>query len=114
MARRNSAAAIKIEYPAKVFAALGDPIRLSLVHKLNDSHSHSISNLTQGTKITRQAVTRHLSVLEGIGLVTKIKDGRETLYILDPQPLKSMQEYLEIIAAQWDDKLNNLKKFLEN
>lgn len=113
MARRNNAA-LKIEYPAKVFAALGDPVRLSLVHKLNDSHSHSISNLTQGAKITRQAVTRHLSVLEGIGLVNKIKDGRETLYILDPEPLKSMQAYLEIISAQWDNKLNNLKNFLED
>lgn len=105
---------MRIEYPAKVFAALGDPVRLSLVNKLNDSHLHSISNLTQGTKITRQAVTRHLTVLEGIGLVTKVKEGRETLYVLDPKPLKTMKEYLEIIAAQWDEKLNDLKTYLED
>jgi DNA-binding transcriptional ArsR family regulator len=111
---RSSSSALKIEYPAKVFAALGDPTRLALVEKLNDSQSHSISYLTEGTKITRQAVTRHLTVLEQTGLVSKIKDGRETLYVLDPKPLKSMQEYLEVISLQWDFALNNLKSFIED
>ncbi|MCX6129232.1 MAG: helix-turn-helix domain-containing protein, partial [Proteobacteria bacterium] len=85
-----------------------------LVTKLNDGKPHSISELTQGTKITRQAVTRHLTVLENVGLVTKVKEGRESLYELDPKPIQSMQECLDIIAYQWDDALQNLKKFLEN
>lgn len=114
MARLAKVTAQRVESSAKIFAALGDPTRLSLVHKLNDTNYHSISNLTEGTKITRQAVTRHLTVLEDIGLVTKVKEGREVLYVLDPAPLKSMSEYLEIIAAQWDEKLNDLKNFLEN
>lgn len=97
-----------------MFSALGDPMRLSLVAKLNDGRPHSISALTHGTKITRQAVTKHLSVLENVGLVTKIKDGRESLYELDTKPLRSMQECLDIIANQWSEALQNLKIFVEN
>lgn len=98
---------------AHIFAALGDPTRLSLVAKLNDGEAHSISALSEGTKITRQAVTKHLTVLEGVGLVSKSKEGRESLYALDPKPLKSIQEYLEIISRQWDQTLQNLAKFVE-
>lgn len=63
--------------------------------------------------MTRQAVTKHLTVLEGVGLVSKIKEGRESLYLLDPQPLKSIQDYLDIISLQWDQTLQNLKSFVE-
>ncbi|MNT72542.1 hypothetical protein D3C72_2111520 [compost metagenome] len=52
-------------------------------------------------------------MLEDVGLVSKIKDGRESLYELDPKPLESLQEYLEVIASQWDKALNNLKAFVE-
>src|SRR3954462_6012221 len=107
--KRNSSAVPKPEQQAHIFAALGDPTRLSLVAKLIDGRPHSISTLTTGSKITRQAVTKHLTVLEKVGLVSKIKDGRESLYELDTKPLKSLQEYLKIIAAQWDKALHNLK-----
>lgn len=113
MSRRNSSAALQIERQAPIFAALGDPTRLSLVAKLIDGKPHSISALTEGTQITRQAVTKHLTVLEGVGLVSKIKDGRESLYELDPKPLESLQEYLDVIAAQWDQALHSLKAFVE-
>jgi DNA-binding transcriptional ArsR family regulator len=96
-----------------MFAALGDPTRLSLVAKLIDRKLHSISTLADGSKISRQAITKHLTVLENVGLVSKIKDGRESLYELDPRPLESLQEYLEIIASQWDKSLQNLKAFVE-
>lgn len=114
MSRRSNSAALKLEQQATVFAALGDPTRLRLVTKLIDHQPHSIASLTEGTKITRQAITKHLTVLENVGLVSKIKDGRESLYELDPEPLESIQEYLEVIAAQWDQTLNNLKKFVED
>ena len=114
MSRRNSSAAAKIESQAEIFAALGDSTRLSLVSKLIDGQSHSISSLAEGSKITRQAITKHLSVLEGIGLVTKVKEGRESLYELDPKPLKSLQEYLDIISSQWDVALRSLKQFVED
>lgn len=87
---------------------------MSLVTKLIDGKPQSISTLTAGSKITRQAVTKHLSVLENVGLVSKIKDGRESLYELDPKPLLSLQEYLQIISSQWDNALNDLKRFVED
>lgn len=114
MSKRNSSAVLKTEQQAHIFAALGDPTRLSLVAKLIDRKPHSISTLTAGSKITRQAITKHLTVLEDVGLVSKIKDGRESLYELDPKPLESLQEYLEVIAAQWDKALQNLKAFVED
>ena len=114
MSRRNSSTAFKIEQQAPIFAALGDPTRLSLVAKLIDGKPHSISTLTEGSKVTRQAITKHLTVLEDVGLVSKIKNGRESLYELDPKPLESLQEYLELIASQWDKALHNLKAFVED
>ncbi len=110
---RSSGAALKTKQHALIFAALGDPTRLSLVSKLVDGEAHSISALSTGSKITRQAVTKHLSVLEDVGLVSKTKEGRESLYALDPEPLKSLQEYLDIISLQWDQTLQNLKTFVE-
>ena len=114
MSRSNRSAALRIEQQAQVFAALGDPTRMSLVTKLIDGKPQSISTLTAGSKITRQAVTKHLSVLENVGLVSKIKDGRESLYELDPKPLLSLQEYLQVISSQWDEALNDLKRFVED
>ncbi|MNK88212.1 Helix-turn-helix domain protein [compost metagenome] len=113
MSRQSSSAALKTERQANIFAALGDPTRLSLVAKLIDRRPHSISTLTEGSKLTRQGITRHLTVLESVGLVSKVKDGRESLYELDPKPLESLQEYLEVIAAQWDRSLHSLKAFVE-
>ncbi len=111
--RHNSASLKATKRQAYIFAALGDPTRLSLVTKLIDGETHSISALSTGSKITRQAVTKHLTVLESAGLVLKTKEGRESLYVLNPAPLKSLQEYLDIISLQWDQSLQNLKSFLE-
>jgi DNA-binding transcriptional ArsR family regulator len=113
LSRRSNAAAVKTEYQATIFAALGDATRLSLVAKLIDGKPHSISTLASDTHITRQAITKHLRVLENVGIVTNLKSGRESLYELDPKPLESLQEYLTIIAAEWDRSLNSLKDFLE-
>jgi DNA-binding transcriptional ArsR family regulator len=111
---KASSAQLRTEKQANVFAALGDPTRLSLVAKLLDHQGHSISDLTEGTKITRQAVTKHLAVLQGVGLVSCLKEGRQSLYELDPKPLESLREYLGVIAAQWENKLGDLKKFVED
>jgi DNA-binding transcriptional ArsR family regulator len=111
---KNSALAHKsTKRQAHIFAALGDPTRLSLVAKLIDGEPQSISALSSGTKITRQAVTKHLTILEGVGLVSKSREGRESLYALDPKPLESLKEYLDIISLQWDQSLQNLKSFIE-
>jgi DNA-binding transcriptional ArsR family regulator len=112
--RKNSnSSALKLEQQANIFAALGDPTRLSLVAKLIDGNPHSISDLSEGAKVTRQAITKHLTVLQNVGLVSSIKEGRESLYELDPKPLESLQEYLAVIASQWDKALHDLKMFVE-
>ena len=97
---------------APLFAALGDETRLSLVARLCRRGHQSISQLTRGTELTRQAVTKHLHVLERVGLVKSAHNGRQTFYELDAAPIETMTEYLELVAAQWDKKLANLKGFL--
>lgn len=97
---------------ARVFAALGDETRLSLVAKLFEQGRQSITRLAQGSRITRQAVTKHLTTLESAGLVRVVRQGRETLYEFDSAPLGTMQEYLDRVSGQWEKKLGDLKDYL--
>ena len=112
--RKRSAIAAKWQAPAPVFAALGDETRVSLVAKLCAGQPRSISQLTAGTRLTRQAITKHLRVLEGAGVVHGVRVGRESLFELRPQPLKELQSYLERVSDQWDHALARLKSFVEN
>lgn len=98
---------------AAVFAALGDETRLSLVGTLASGPPRSISHLTQGSRLTRQAITKHLRVLEGAGVVRSIRAGRENLFEFRPQAVKDAQSYLERVSGQWDDALLRLKSFVE-
>lgn len=113
MRRTRSGAALKRD-PSGLFAALGDPTRLSLVEKLVGGESKSISELTEGTKLTRQAVTKHLRVLEGAGVVHSVKAGRENHFEFRPQPILELSAYLEKVAGQWDEALLRLKAFVES
>jgi len=99
---------------APVFAALGDETRLSLVVRLSSGQPHSISELTEGSRLTRQAITKHLRVLESVGIVHAIRAGRESLFELDPKPLEEMKQYLDLVSAQWDQALARLKSFVED
>jgi len=96
-----------------VFAALGDETRLALVVKLAHGEAHSISQLTEGSKLTRQAVTKHLRILERAGMVRCRRAGRESLFELDPKPIEELREYLEYVSGQWDQALARLKAFVE-
>jgi DNA-binding transcriptional ArsR family regulator len=98
---------------APVFAALGDETRLSLVAKLCRGQPRSISQLTHGSRLTRQAITKHLRVLESAGVVHSIRSGRESLFEFDPQPIVEIREYLDFVSAQWDQALSRLKSFVE-
>jgi DNA-binding transcriptional ArsR family regulator len=98
---------------AAIFAALGDETRLSLMGSLASGPPRSISHLTQGSRLTRQAITKHLRVLEDVGVVRSIRAGRESLFEFRPQPLKDAQSYLERVAGQWDDALSRLRSFVE-
>jgi DNA-binding transcriptional ArsR family regulator len=99
---------------ASVFAALGDETRLSLVGKLSNGPSQSISRLAEGSTLTRQAITKHLRVLEGAGVVHSVRVGRESLFEFRPAPLKEIRSYLERVSDQWDDALARLKSFVDD
>lgn len=106
--RRNGIAA-----KAEVFAALGDETRLALLAKLCNGQRHSISELTRGTRLTRQAVTKHLRVLERARMVHPSREGRESLFALDPEPIDQAAAYLQTVSKQWDSALARLKAFVE-
>jgi DNA-binding transcriptional ArsR family regulator len=99
--------------PAPLFAALGDETRLSLVAKLCRGRPHSISQLTKGSKLTRQAITKHLRALESVGIVHSARAGRESLFEFDPQPIEGVKKYLDLVSEQWDRTLARLKAFVE-
>jgi DNA-binding transcriptional ArsR family regulator len=98
---------------ATVFAALGDPTRLALVAKLSDGSRRSIAQLSDGEPLTRQAISKHLRVLEGARLVRSQRAGRESLYALDPAPIADLQAYLALVSSQWDQALARLKALVE-
>ncbi|MEY2170213.1 MULTISPECIES: ArsR/SmtB family transcription factor [unclassified Rhodanobacter] len=98
---------------APVFAALGDPTRLRLLAALCAGGALSIAQLTAGTAITRQAVTKHLQVLADAGLVRNDWQGRERLWELEPSRLAEARRALDAIAAQWDQALARLKRLVE-
>ncbi|HEV2541863.1 MAG TPA: metalloregulator ArsR/SmtB family transcription factor [Methylobacterium sp.] len=99
--------------PAPVFAALGDRTRLSLLMTLSDGRTRSIATLSAQTKLTRQAVTKHLRVLEGAGLVSSARVGRESLFVFEPELVAEARTYLDQVSAQWDDALSRLRSFVE-
>jgi len=99
--------------PAPVFAALGDRTRLSLLAKLSRGESLSIARLSSDTDLTRQAVTKHLRVLEEAGLVESQRIGRESKYIMRPESLDAARDYLEGVSRLWDDALGRLQAFVE-
>jgi DNA-binding transcriptional ArsR family regulator len=99
---------------APLFAALGDPRRLWLVARLCDQGPTSIVRLTSGSRVTRQAITKHLRVMERAGLVHSAHRGRETLWQLDQQRIETARHYLDTISRQWDEKLARLRAFVED
>lgn len=98
---------------APVFAALGDETRLALVAKLCRGELRSISQLTAGSRLTRQAITKHLRVLQNAGLVRSVRSGRESLFKFRPQAVDELRDYLDFVSAQWDQALTRLKSFVE-
>ena len=114
MSRRSrSRAAARLRAHAPVFAALGDDTRLSLMAKLADGRPRSISQLTAGSRLTRQAITKHLRVLESVGMVRCSRTGRESRFEFNPQPIEGMKQYLDLVSEQWDQALSRLKSFVE-
>jgi DNA-binding transcriptional ArsR family regulator len=110
----RSAIVVRRQAHAPVFAALGDATRLSLVAKLCSGRPSSISQLTKGSRLTRQAITKHLRVLESAGIVRSLRAGRENLFEFDPRPIDEIKDYLDLVSEQWDRALSRLRLFVED
>jgi DNA-binding transcriptional ArsR family regulator len=100
--------------PAPAFAALGDPTRLQLIGRLCLGEPLSTSELSRGSRLTRQAITKHLRVLEGASLVASSRQGRRTLFTFAPAPIWGLRDYLDLAARQWDERLGRLKALVES
>ncbi len=100
--------------PAKLFAALGDPTRLGLLARLGSGGSQSIAALSDGGPVTRQAVTKHLRVLESAGFVRHMRVGRESRFAFQPEPVEAARSYLDAVSAQWDAAIDRLRAFVES
>jgi DNA-binding transcriptional ArsR family regulator len=96
-----------------VFFALGDHTRLSVVRKLGADGALSATALSDGAHVTRQAIVKHLQVLEHAGLVSHQKRGREVLYALETRRLEDARAFLDSISAAWDRALDRLRELVE-
>jgi DNA-binding transcriptional ArsR family regulator len=114
MSRSGSAAALAVADAVPVFAALGDATRLGLLGRLSADGPLSITRLSEGTGVTRQAITRHLHALGDAGLVSNARCGREQVWELNLKRLETARRYLDQISAQWDDAVARLKAFVED
>ena len=110
---RRSARAAGVAEAAPVFAALGDETRLGLVSRLCEGGPWSIARLTDGFPVTRQAVTKHLHVLAGAGLVRDVRRGRERIWELEPDKLAEARRALDELSKRWDEALDRLKAYVE-
>jgi DNA-binding transcriptional ArsR family regulator len=108
----GSAVAATVD-PVATFAALGDPVRLALISRLSDGETRSIAVLAGDTRLTRQAVTKHLHVLERAGLVRSLRVGRETRFAYLPEPIARARSYLDAVSEHWDGALSRLRAHVE-
>jgi DNA-binding transcriptional ArsR family regulator len=113
MSTRRHSRLSALKTRASVFAALGDETRLSVLSKLCAGKPQSISRLTAGTNLSRQAVTKHLRVLANAGVVRNVRSGRESLFELEPRRIEEVRMYLDQVSKQWDDALARLKSHVE-
>jgi DNA-binding transcriptional ArsR family regulator len=110
---RSSRTAVRLDEAAPIFAALGEETRLRLVEKLCAEGPLSITRLSEGTGVTRQAITKHLQMLADAGLVHDNWSGRERIWELETRRLEKARRCLDQISAQWDAAIDRLKAFVE-
>jgi DNA-binding transcriptional ArsR family regulator len=111
--RSSSRTATEPRVSAPIFAALGDETRLRLVARLCHDGPMSIARLTAGTHVTRQAITKHLRVMQQAGLVRSTRHGRESVWQLEAWRLEETLRYIELISKQWDTALDRLRRHIE-
>ena len=108
----KSEAAVKLSESAQLFQALGDPIRLRVVSRLSSEGPASIAELTEGSKVSRQAVTKHLTMLTEAGLLRGRRRGRERIWELRTERIEAARRALEQVSKQWDAAVDRLKLHL--
>jgi DNA-binding transcriptional ArsR family regulator len=113
MSRALNAAAKRVAEAAPLFAALGDETRLKLITRLCQEGPLSVTRLSEGASITRQAVSKHLGTLEESGLVQARQKGRERIYEFAPARLRAAQRYLDQVSAEWDSAIARLRAYVE-
>ena len=114
MSQSGNAARGRLTQSAPVFAALGDPTRLAMLARLGTEGPLSITRLSEGAAVTRQAITKHLHTLAGAGLVSDRRRGREHVFKLETDRLKLAQDCLRQISAQWDAAIERLRESVED
>ena len=102
-----------VESTAPVFAALGDPTRLRLVTRLSDGRARSITELSDGMAVSRQAVTKHLRVLEEVGVVHSKRIGRKSQFEFAPRGIDPANAFLAHVSSQWDEAIERLVAHVE-
>ena len=102
-----------LTHAAPLFAALGDRTRLALVLRLGSTGPLSIAKLAAGSAVSRQAITKHLQVLDDTGLVRSARQGRERIWHVEGDRLDEVRRFLDQVSGQWDDALGRLKTFVE-
>lgn len=100
------------EQRERVFAALGDTMRRLLIEKLATGETKTATELASELPITRQGVAKHMKILVEAGLVRSNRVGRETIYILTPQSLTLVAEWVATITEQWDERLQKLYAYV--
>jgi DNA-binding transcriptional ArsR family regulator len=97
----------------RLWAALGDPMRLRLVDLLLERGEATASTLAAAVPITRQGVSKHLAILERDGLVTACRSGREVRYAVRQERLDEARAEMSRVAARWDTRLAAIKRLAE-
>jgi DNA-binding transcriptional ArsR family regulator len=113
MSKADAAVSAQARDAAPLFAALGDETRFRLLVRLSAGGPGSIASLHAKSRVTRQAITKHLVVLSEAGLVRSSRRGRERIWELEPKRFADAHQYLDQISRQWDDALERLRRFVE-
>lgn len=99
---------------ASLFAALGDKARLQIVSRLCNEGPLSITRLTEGSNISRQAITKHLNALSAAGVIEGERSGRNCVWQIHTDRLTEAQRFLDQISAHWDDAIGRLQAMVES
>jgi DNA-binding transcriptional ArsR family regulator len=99
---------------APLFDALGDPNRLRIIGRLCESGPSSTSQVTEVIPVTRQAASKHLELLESVGLVTSARRGRERVWTLQTEPLARASDYLTQLSRRWDAAADRLRAYVQD